>query len=304
MKAIDRPAEGRSRLVWASLRLEMVFELVAGRRHVADAALVNGADMSLQHQRLDIVCRGYGGRYRVRAAVAGGAHDLMVPARVAVELARLLEGEFLALVARPATRLVLPRTTRGISHLGHAAVAVRTADAALEVDIALAVGLEARMTRVAAVREVGTGHARRMGRVHRAGKGVESRFSGQAQRRLSVACAADHGLRVLEIGAVHPIVGAEDVRPHGGTRLIVADVAADLPGDWHHGVGPGYLRAALKHLELAEAMYVIRKSEPQRAVLTHLYPDWDGIDFEAEIPKGSLKGEVLQAFDGLRVETS
>lgn len=62
-------------------------------------------------------------------------------------------------------------------------------------------------------------------------------------------------------------------------------------------------KPAQKHLELAEAMYIIRKADPRKAVLTHLYPEWDEIDLEAEVPKGSLKGEVLQAFDGLRVET-
>jgi len=58
------------------------------------------------------------------------------------------------------------------------------------------------------------------------------------------------------------------------------------------------------HLEMAEAMYIIRKAEPRRAVITHLYPYWDGIEFEAEVRKGSPKCEVLQASDGLRVETS
>ena len=58
------------------------------------------------------------------------------------------------------------------------------------------------------------------------------------------------------------------------------------------------------HLEMEEAMYLIRKAEPRRAVICHLYPYWDGIDFEAGVRKGSPKCEVLQANDGLRVETA
>ncbi len=72
--------------------------------------------------------------------------------------------------------------------------------------------------------------------------------------------------------------------------VIEASFPADKPGE--------------NHLEMAEAMYIIRKAEPQRAVITHLYPYWDGVDFEAEVRKGSPKCEVLQASDGLRVETN
>ena len=55
------------------------------------------------------------------------------------------------------------------------------------------------------------------------------------------------------------------------------------------------------HLELAEAMYVIRKAEPKLAVLTHLYPYWDEIDFGCEVAKFSPMAEVVQAFDGLKL---
>ena len=57
-----------------------------------------------------------------------------------------------------------------------------------------------------------------------------------------------------------------------------------------------------KHLELAEAMFLIRKAKPKRAVLTHFYPEWDGVDFEAEVAKFSPFCEVVQAEDGLVVE--
>ena len=56
------------------------------------------------------------------------------------------------------------------------------------------------------------------------------------------------------------------------------------------------------HLELAEAMHIIRKAAPKRAVLTHLYPFWDDVDFEKEIAKYSPGCEVLEAKDGLSIE--
>ncbi len=55
------------------------------------------------------------------------------------------------------------------------------------------------------------------------------------------------------------------------------------------------------HLELAQAMYVIRKAEPTLAVLTHLYPYWDDIDFDNEVAKFAPQCEVVQAFDGLKL---
>lgn len=55
------------------------------------------------------------------------------------------------------------------------------------------------------------------------------------------------------------------------------------------------------HLDLAEAMYLIRKAGPGRAVLTHLYPDWDDVDLEAEAAKLSPGQKVVRAFDGLKL---
>lgn len=56
-----------------------------------------------------------------------------------------------------------------------------------------------------------------------------------------------------------------------------------------------------KHLELSEAMHLIRKAKPNRAMLTHFYPEWDEIDFVAEIEKFDPLCEVIEAKDGLRV---
>lgn len=55
------------------------------------------------------------------------------------------------------------------------------------------------------------------------------------------------------------------------------------------------------HLELSEAMQLARRAEPQRVVLTHLYPEWDGVDIEAEAAK-LWHGTTIGATDGLRLE--
>ena len=57
-----------------------------------------------------------------------------------------------------------------------------------------------------------------------------------------------------------------------------------------------------KHLELAEAIHLIRMAEPGKAVLTHLYPEWDEVNFEKEVKKFSPGREVIEAHDGLRIE--
>ena len=61
-------------------------------------------------------------------------------------------------------------------------------------------------------------------------------------------------------------------------------------------------KPAEKHLELADAMYLARLSEAKKVVLTHLYPEWDAVDFEKEIAKFSPLGEIIEAKDGLLIE--
>lgn len=58
----------------------------------------------------------------------------------------------------------------------------------------------------------------------------------------------------------------------------------------------------LKHLELAEAIYLIRKSKCKQAMLTHLYPEWDGVDFNSEVRKIDAKCLVFEARDGFKIE--
>jgi ribonuclease BN (tRNA processing enzyme) len=54
------------------------------------------------------------------------------------------------------------------------------------------------------------------------------------------------------------------------------------------------------HLELSEAMELARLSGARRVVLSHLYPEWDGVDIAAEA-KRLWDGETVEARDGLRL---
>lgn len=56
-----------------------------------------------------------------------------------------------------------------------------------------------------------------------------------------------------------------------------------------------------KHIELAEAIYLIRKSGCKQAMLTHFYPEWDAVDFESEVAKIAPDKNILQAADGMVV---
>jgi ribonuclease BN (tRNA processing enzyme) len=55
-----------------------------------------------------------------------------------------------------------------------------------------------------------------------------------------------------------------------------------------------------KHLELADAMEIAKNAAPRKLVLSHLYPEWDGIDLAAEA-KRFWTGETIEAYDGLRL---
>ncbi len=57
-----------------------------------------------------------------------------------------------------------------------------------------------------------------------------------------------------------------------------------------------------KHLELAEAVYLIRKAAPRKTVLTHFYPEWDEVDFDTEVGKFESGYDVIEALDGRRID--
>lgn len=54
------------------------------------------------------------------------------------------------------------------------------------------------------------------------------------------------------------------------------------------------------HLELADAMRMAQLAQPRALLLTHLYPEWDGIDLENEAKK-LWSGETIAAHDGQRL---
>jgi ribonuclease BN (tRNA processing enzyme) len=55
------------------------------------------------------------------------------------------------------------------------------------------------------------------------------------------------------------------------------------------------------HLELADAIGLAQRAQPKILLLSHLYPEWDGIDLAAEARK-LWAGQTIAAFDGLRLE--
>jgi ribonuclease BN (tRNA processing enzyme) len=57
-----------------------------------------------------------------------------------------------------------------------------------------------------------------------------------------------------------------------------------------------------KHLELAEAIHLIRRAEPKLAMLTHFYAEWDDVDFATEVRRLDPRVEVIEAVDGLNVK--
>ena len=56
-----------------------------------------------------------------------------------------------------------------------------------------------------------------------------------------------------------------------------------------------------KHLSLDGAMRLAHLAEPRRLILTHLYPEWDGVDLESKA-RELWPGRTIAASDGLRLE--
>ena len=56
------------------------------------------------------------------------------------------------------------------------------------------------------------------------------------------------------------------------------------------------------HIQLNEAIHLARYSKAKKTVLTHLYPEWDSVDFETEIAKFNPGVDIVEAVDGLRIE--
>lgn len=56
-----------------------------------------------------------------------------------------------------------------------------------------------------------------------------------------------------------------------------------------------------KHLELADAMQIAKAAEPKTLLLTHLYPEWDGLNLTEEARR-FWEGRTIAAFDGAVLE--
>lgn len=96
----------------------------------------------------------------------------------------------------------------------------------------------------------------------------------------------------------------------GETFVYTADTGFALElGDFAKGADLLVIEASYpkdkeqeKHIELSEAMQIIGRAGPKRAVLTHLYEVWDEVDARREVAKFEPGCEVILAYDGLRIE--
>lgn len=118
----------------------------------------------------------------------------------------------------------------------------------------------------------------------------------------AVACKTPH---TAESHAIHLRDGDE-------TLVFTADTGFDeVLSAFANNVGLFILECSFVrdkpvelHLELAQAIHLIRKASPKRAMLTHFYPDWDFVDLAEEVRKFEPSCEVIEAVDGLRLEIS
>jgi len=117
----------------------------------------------------------------------------------------------------------------------------------------------------------------------------------------AVACKTPH---TDESHAIH-------IRDTDGKTLVYsADTGfSEVIGAFANGVDLFILECTFirdkpiqKHLELAEAIFLIRKSKCRQAMLTHFYPDWDAVEFNNEVAKIDPNCPVVEALDGLRIE--
>jgi ribonuclease BN (tRNA processing enzyme) len=96
---------------------------------------------------------------------------------------------------------------------------------------------------------------------------------------------------------------------HGKSVLYTSDTgyAAEL-GEFARNVDLLLMECSFRrhkpmstHLELSDAMRIASIAEPRKVVLTHLYPEWDNVNLEAEAAR-LWSGEVVAANDGLRLD--
>jgi len=95
----------------------------------------------------------------------------------------------------------------------------------------------------------------------------------------------------------------------GASLVFTSDTGpVDTLADFARGVSLFFMECSFwhdkpveLHLELADAMRLAARAEPQRVLLAHLYPQWDGVDLAAEARK-LWPGETIAAYDGLRLD--
>jgi ribonuclease BN (tRNA processing enzyme) len=119
-----------------------------------------------------------------------------------------------------------------------------------------------------------------------------------------------HGLEAQAISTPHrPESLALRIRDSSGAKFVyssdtgfsesLSEFAADaslliLECSFYRG------KPTSKHLELADALQIARAAKPRKLLLTHLYPEWDGVELESEAKK-LWAGETIEAHDGLRI---
>ena len=99
------------------------------------------------------------------------------------------------------------------------------------------------------------------------------------------------------------------LREAGKTLVYTADTGMSMVlGDIAKGVDLFICECSFvknkpveSHLELAEAMHLARYAKPKNMLLTHFYPEWDGVNFAKEIEKFTPMCKVEEAKDGLRI---
>jgi len=103
----------------------------------------------------------------------------------------------------------------------------------------------------------------------------------------------------------------DDQKGAGASLVYTSDTGpSDALADFARGVELLLMECSFPHdkpvethLELWDAMRLAAHAAPRRVVLTHLYPQWDGLDLPAEAKK-LWPGETIEARDGLKIAIS
>jgi ribonuclease Z len=119
------------------------------------------------------------------------------------------------------------------------------------------------------------------------------------------------GLRAQTFATLHTreSVALRLTESEGASVVYTSDTgyADDLASFAHHAdllileCSFRHKKPTPKHLDLGEAMHLARLAEPRTLMLTHLYPEWDGVDPGSKA-REIWPGKTIAAYDGLRME--